>query len=87
MNSAFNSGTSGVSSAMQALAQSIGKSPDLSAAASAFGKMKFAGTKDALQVTLTIRQLTKWASLPLVNLPSMIVHLKVGTSVTHTNEV
>jgi hypothetical protein len=47
MNSAFNSGTSGVSSAMQALAQSIGKSPDLSAAASAFGKMKFGGTKGA----------------------------------------
>lgn len=39
MNNAFNQGTSNVSSAMQALAQSIGKSPDFSAAASAFGKI------------------------------------------------
>ncbi len=43
MQNAFQQGTSGVSSAMQALAQAAGKSPDLSAAAAAFGKMKFGG--------------------------------------------
>lgn len=42
-NTAFNQGTQGVSSAMTALANAVGKSPDLSAAASAFGKMKFGG--------------------------------------------
>jgi hypothetical protein len=38
MQAAFGQGTQGVSSAMQALAQAVGKSPDFSAAASAFGK-------------------------------------------------
>jgi hypothetical protein len=47
MNQAFQAGTSGVSSAMQALAGAMGKSPDLSAAASAFGKMKFGGSNNA----------------------------------------
>jgi hypothetical protein len=41
MNTANQAGTTGVSSAMQALAGAMGKSPDLSAAASAFSKMKF----------------------------------------------
>ena len=45
MNSAFNAGTQGVSSAMQALAGAVGKSPDFSAAASAFGKMLKPGDK------------------------------------------
>jgi len=45
MMSAYNQGTNGVSSAMTALANAAGKSPDLSAAASAFGKMKFGGSK------------------------------------------
>jgi hypothetical protein len=47
MNTAFQSGTQGVSSAMQALAGAMGKSPDLSAAASAFGKMKFGSGKSS----------------------------------------
>jgi hypothetical protein len=45
--SAFQSGTQGVSSAMQAVANAMGKSPDLSAAASAFGKMKMGEGKSS----------------------------------------
>src|SRR5215831_1210508 len=44
MMNAFDKGTQGVSSAMQALAGAVGKSPDLSGVASAFGKMKFGGS-------------------------------------------
>lgn len=45
MQSAFNQGTQGVSAALGGLASAAGKSPDLSAVASALSKMKFGQQK------------------------------------------